>query len=109
MKLSEIQLLLDNIKKSSKSVRQIAKDLNIPEQRIYGWTNKGAKPGYEDVEKLKRYFSLPITEVSIDDNIKVHDSLFAVVIAEIAALKAEKTGEPVQSIIKRLYKAAENI
>ena len=50
---NENQEIVELIKKSGYSVRKIAKDLNIPEWRIYGWTNKKAKPTYEMGKKLE--------------------------------------------------------
>ena len=55
---NENQEIVELIKKSGYSVRKISKDLNIPEGRIYGWTNKKAKPTYEDGQKIRKYFGV---------------------------------------------------
>ena len=42
------------------------------------------------------------------DKVKTFEALIPIIVAELAALKAERTGQPVQSEIMKLYKAAED-
>ena len=42
------------------------------------------------------------------DRISAHDAMISVLVAEVASLRSERTGEPIQSIIKKLYKAGED-
>lgn len=39
-------------------------------------------------------------KVSDKDKIRAHDALFAVLVAEVASLRSERSGEPVQSVIR---------
>lgn len=48
-------------------------------------------------------------KVTLRDKVTAHDALFAVLVPEIAALISRQTGEPVQALIKKLYKAAEDV
>lgn len=63
-------------------------------------------------EKLKREFENVLQNstkiIPVKDKAIAYDALFSVLVAELAALKAEKTGEPIQSIIRKIYKAAED-
>lgn len=47
----ETSKVVELIKNSGLSVRRLSKELGIPEQRMYGWMNKGATPGHEDTQK----------------------------------------------------------
>jgi hypothetical protein len=118
-KRKEVADLIDKLKQSDVSIRKISKILEIPEQRMYGWTNKNATPSHEDVEKLKQYFGYnqnilndeggnDTRKVSLSEKVKAHDALFSVLVSEIAALRSASTGEPVQSLIMKYYKAAED-
>lgn len=117
-KQTEIAILIDKIKESGISIRKLAKKLGIPEQRMYGWTNKGSVPGYEDIKKLKDYFGynphnlndeeIGYGKTTMADKVKSHDALLSVLVHELAALLSRHSGEPVHSIVKKLYKAAED-
>lgn len=63
---SEAAKIVELIKKSGISVRKLAKELGIPDQRIYGWTNKGAQPKYEDIQALKKFFGIDKQPENID-------------------------------------------
>lgn len=47
-------------------------------------------------------------KVSLSDKAQVYDALLSILATEVAALKSDRTGEPVQSIIRKIYKAAED-
>lgn len=122
--------LLEKIKGTGVSFLKISKDTGIPHSRMYKWlpgkdgTPAKAAPKYEDVGLLNRWlkafkqgipFNSAVNEekeeyglVEIADKVLSHDALMAVIVAELASLRAERTGEPVQSIIRKLYKAAED-
>ena len=102
--------IVDYIKNSGQSVRKIAKEIGIPEQRIYGWVNKNASPSYEDAQKVIAYLRIEEPK-QIDLESKIHgmESLLLVLASEIAGMKAAASGEPIQSELRKIYKAAEGI
>jgi hypothetical protein len=82
--------LLEIIKNSGKTVRKISKDLGIPEQRIYGWMNKGAQPKYEDEAKVREYLG---TNQSLNDNdVEELTATVSVLISRVSELIAKSSG-----------------
>ena len=61
------------------------------------------------IEALKVKFAKELKVRILDsDRIAAHDAMISVLVAEVASLRSERTGEPIQSIIKKLYKAGED-
>lgn len=60
---------------------------------------------------LKRVFADVLDKedrkVSDQTKIEVFEELIPIIVTELAALKAEKTGDPIESIVMKIYKAAE--
>lgn len=115
----EIERLLQKIRNSDASVRNIAKKTGISEYRMYNWLNKNIPPKYDDVVKLQQYFGeLPHEmkeppavydhgqEVSLRDQIRSINGMLSILAGEVALMKSEQTGEPVGSVLLRLQKAA---
>jgi DNA-binding transcriptional MerR regulator len=127
-KKNEVAELIDKLKQSDISIRKISKLLDIPEQRMYGWTNKNAMPSYEDIQKLKQYFgyvqnnwevnepeSEAVVKISLTEKVKAHDALLHTLVLEnvsmkleIAELKGKPITEPLQSLVQKIYKAAQD-
>jgi hypothetical protein len=115
----EIERLLQKIRNSDASVRNIAKKTGISEYRMYNWLNKNIPPKYDDVVKLQQYFGeLPNEmneppgvydhgqEVSLRDQIRSINGMLSILAGEVALMKSAQTGEPVGSVLLRLQKAA---
>lgn len=59
--------IIQFLKTSGVNIRSLAKALEIPEQRIYGWLNKGAQPKYEDIQAIKKHFNKEEKKASAND------------------------------------------
>lgn len=87
--------IVEYIKQSGISVRRIAKDLGIPEQRIYGWTTKGAKPSYEDAIRVKEYLLSKEENTNQSQPIKPPDdyeAVISVLLSRVAELLSYRNG-----------------
>ena len=62
------------------------------------------------IEALKVKFAKELKVRILDsDRIAAHDAMISVLAAEVAALRSERTGEPIESIIRKLYKAGKDV
>lgn len=125
----EILQLLDRIRDKTISVRDVSKETEIPEQRIYNWKNKNILPSkHEDVEKLQAYAEAhkhllnddPVQYGSnrigiLEDKVaQLEADIIAlkagasILLGEIASMQSSVSGEPVGSILLRLQKAGKS-
>lgn len=96
----------------------MAREIGVSSQ-LYGQYESGAKvPGGDFFLLWRKRFKTDLAgevettvshEILVKDKAKAYDALFSVVVAEIASLKAEKTGEHPEVIVRRIYKAAEDV
>ncbi len=101
--------ITEKVKRDKITIRHLSKVLDIPYDRIYKWVQGKGQPKNEDRIKVLSWLnedSLLQKEIPLKEKSKTYDNLIAILVAEVAALKADKTGEPLQSIIMKLYKAA---
>lgn len=101
--------LLEIIKRSGQTVRNISKALGIPEQRIYGWMNKGAKPKYEDEAKVREYLLGKATNQNQSKPLSGSDALLSVVCSRVAELIAERSGRSSLVEYEQMKKDAESL
>jgi hypothetical protein len=80
-------------------LRTMIRKLKLNERELV--TALGYNPGELNEE------GIGYGDVSLKDKVIAHDALFSVLVPEIASLISRQSGEPVQSIIMKLYKAAE--
>lgn len=127
---NKTDVLLDRIKATGVPILKIYNETGIPSSRMYKWFGgkdgkseiKGS-PKYKDVGILTKWvvaheqrkpFNLLEEEeieygpVVLKEKVLSHDALLSVLAMEVAALISGRTGEPVQSVVRRLYKAAED-
>lgn len=78
--------LIEFIKTSGVNIRKLANELKIPEQRIYGWINKGARPKYEDVQAVKKYFKMEEKKATANDLVT------SVLVRRVAEILAKMNG-----------------
>lgn len=99
----EIQYKLDL------TLEQIAERIGYTRQHLSRAIKNGTKGKL--LETIKREFAdiLDTEEHDVSDQTKIEviQELIPIIISDLAALKADKTGEPVQSLIMKYYKAAE--
>lgn len=105
----EIKEILDKIKNTGVSIRKISKELKIPEQRIYGWYNKGASPKHEDVQKLKMYLGMEATNQNQIKPPSGDEAVIAVLISRVAELLADKNGTSSVVESQKMKKDAESL
>lgn len=115
-KLTEIVTRIKYLKKWT--VEEVAKSINY--SRIHLQKEMKKPTGNNQLADLLREkhkdvlgddlndISMGYGKVTLKDKVIAHDALFAVLVPEIASLIARHSGEPVQSIIKKLYRAAED-
>ena len=95
--------LLEIIKSSGKTVRKISKDLGIPEQRIYGWMNKGAQPKYEDEVKVREYLGQSLNDTDVEEL----TATVSVLISRVSELLAKSSGSSSVIESERMKKDAQ--
>ncbi len=100
----EIQYKLDL------TLEQVAEKIGYDRTYLSKAINKGVEGKL--LATLKRVFADVLDKekptVTIEDKAKAYDALLAILATEVAALKADRTGEPVQSILRKIYKSAED-
>ena len=50
------------------SQSKVSKELNIPEQTLYGWENGNRQPNIENLIKLSNYYNVSIDELVENEN-----------------------------------------
>ncbi len=80
------------IKKSGMTVRRIAKITSIPDGRIYGWTNKNARPSLEDLMIIRRLVNGENNQSQEPKTDSASIALLSVVASKVAELLSEKSG-----------------
>lgn len=86
--------IVELIKNSGVSIRKLSEKLGIPEQRIYGWTNKGAKPKYEDIQAVKAFFKVDQKPEELDKYIiTVLIDRIAQILADLSEGRSSKVVE----------------
>lgn len=111
--------ILDEIEATAVPLLKISKATGIPVDRMYKWYKNNSKINGEDIVLLRKWLEesgFAVSEanhgygnVPLKEKVKGHDALLSVLVHEVAALIAKQTGEPVQTIIKKLYKAAQDV
>lgn len=100
----ETSKVVELIKNSGLSVRRLSKELGIPEQRMYGWMNKGATPGHEDTQKVLAYFGNTQTKKASDN-----EAVISVLLSRVSELYASKTGRSAVVELQQMKKDAEDL
>lgn len=108
---NDLQKLLDDIQAiTNMNLGDIAKRIRITREYLSECKKDGAPNNVNErlIRSLNAQFATELgSKINDTDKIATHDAMLAVLVAEVAALKSERTGEAVQSIIKKLYKAGE--
>lgn len=110
-------LLFKEIQKRGVSVSRFAIQAGIPTERVYQWKKGNGNPKHEDAEKIRAWLGgsevvtekIPTGGQDLKDVVKTYDALFSVLVAEVAALRASVSGEHSEVIVKKIYKAAEDV
>lgn len=115
---NELKILVDKIKYLKNwNVEEVAKSINYGRVHL---TNEMKKTNFNQqlfdllYEKHKDLIENVLRDdgiyenISLKDQVKAHAALFSVLVSEVAALRSASTGEPVQSLIMKYYKAAED-
>ena len=74
---------------------------NINQDYILYGTNVPQESGAAETEA--------IYQVPVKKKVAMHDALLSVIVSELAALKASASGEHPEVIVKKIYKAAEDV
>lgn len=98
----ETSKVVELIKNSGLSVRRLSKELGIPEQRMYGWMNKGATPGHEDTQKIFAYFGAAHTKPASDN-----EAVISFLLSRVSELYSLKTGRSAVVELQQMKKDAE--
>ena len=110
--VNDLAVLLDEIQaRTNLTLDEIAE--RIGKTRPYLSSRKAVKQNDEVNEKLinalRAKFGNDLgVRIKESDKVKAHDAMISVLVAEVASLRSERTGEPIQTIIRKLYKAAED-
>lgn len=102
-----VEKLFAELKRRRVSVPDLEHITGIPRDRIYKWKQQGSRPKTEDEATIKAW--LNDEEVVDKDKIRSLDAAVAVLLGEVAALRAERSGDSVQNVLLRLQKAVEDV
>lgn len=94
---------------------EMAEKLGIKRSTYQYWEQK--TPKMENILAVAKVLGLPkeyflggsLSDASVEERLISHDSLFSVIVSEIAQLKSAVSGEHPEVIVKKLYKAAEDV
>lgn len=101
-----IEELLKEIEARGLNIARFSAETGIPADRVYQWTRGRGKPKGEDLVKIQAWMH---PEEATAEKILAHDAILVVLLDEVAALRAERTGESVTAIRMRLQKSAEDV
>lgn len=106
--------MFEEIENRGLSIAKFSKESGIPSDRVYQWERGRGNPKAEDTEKIQKWLDkIPSHSKDIENlnelqiQIKALNAVVETLMMEIASLRAEKNGEPVMTVLKRLQKAAE--
>lgn len=101
--------LVEIIKDSGISVRKLAKDCGIPEQRVYAWINKGSRPKYEDELKVREYLEEKVGNKSNAMPPSDLEATVAVVLSRLSVLLSEQSGRSALIELEQMKKDAQEL
>ena len=104
--------MLEILKDSGINIRKLAKEIKIPEQRIYAWINKGSRPKQEDEEKVIEYleskFKTTNQSQSTTDEMP-SEYVISILISRVSQLLSEKSGRSSAIEAAQIIKDAEDL
>lgn len=104
--------LLEILKDSGINIRKLAKDVGIPEQRIYAWINKGSRPKMADEEKVREYLDSKYKTTNQSQPIKPPDdyeAVISVLLSRVSELLALKNGSSSVVELTQMQKDVEQL
>lgn len=92
-------------------VAEIAKRTDYSKGTISEYLNRHKEPSDKFLKSFYSEFQNDLQGIKPKtvDRVLSHDALLSVVVGEIASLKSQQTGEPVQLLIEKIYKASEDV
>lgn len=107
---NELEELLDFIQKSTgETLDEIGRTIGKTRPYISKLKKEGGANAVSLAETIKiKYAKVLKDKVQDTNKIKALDAAVSVLIAEVASLRSERTGEPIQSEIMRLRKACQD-
>lgn len=102
MSIKLADLLLE-IERRGLSVAQFARQTGIKEDRVYQWKAGRGNPKGDDLVKIQDWITGGV------DKSLAHDAVLAVLLKEVAALRAKVFGEHQAVVEKQIEKAAEDM
>lgn len=101
-----VDVLLEEIKRRGYTIARFSKETGVPDERLYQWKRGKGSPKQEDFEKIQNWLK---SENRERDLIAAHSALLSVIVSELASVISRDTGEHPALIVKRIYKAAEDV
>lgn len=97
---NNLAYLFEEIERRGLSVAEFARQTGIKEDRVYQWKAGRGNPKGEDLVKIQSWIS------DDADKFLAHDAALAVLLKEVAALRAKVFGEHPALVEKQIEKAA---
>lgn len=117
MKQSIVEQLLEKAKKNNIKTPELARLLNIPQDRIYKWKSQGSSPRAEDVIKIQAFLNgkesnkVQTEEIDLGAAIKelrATTSAILAVSAEILARVSDRSSAAVRQEVEDMVKSMLN-
>lgn len=97
----------------------LSEQTGIPKDRIYAWYRDGTSPKMDDQIILEQWLlgknsakneeNGPLKAIPAKTKLLEQGALLSVLVSEVAALRASLSGEHPEVIVKKIYKAAEDV